>query len=199
MASKKRPNGYLSFTNRADTTVYHSLWVNDISQSLELTGTPAQSTWTRKFYPRSFAPGAITVNGVCSSQRDYQDLANFIRSHHIDLMATSNPIPFAKFMRLSIPSEALSVRGWIPKFTISKKGVFEPAPNFTFSFSVGFDHHSTPVEISHSVKKWFTPGVDDLVAPEHEPSPEVERLEPEHRDDPEDVFRGWRSTDGTPY
>lgn len=146
------------------------LWVMQLEQAHQLQGNSAQSRFTRHFYPRSYAPGAMQVTGRCRTEKEYQELARFIRTHQRRLI--TSPYNFARLahnakgyqllMKLGIPDEGVSLRGWIPNFNLSKRGVFNPAPEFTFQFDIAFDPHSTPIEVSHALRKWYGPGRGDI-------------------------------------
>ncbi len=73
-------------------------------------------------YPRSSAPGNITVNGICQSHTKYHELSLFLRTHQVGLinspvtdrfsrMASGNTSGFKRLLQLSIPTEGILVRG----------------------------------------------------------------------------------------
>ena len=134
--AKPGANGSLSFW-RDNKHHVHSLWVTVVEQSHQITGSRSQSMHVAHWYPKSFAPGDIQVTIRCRSQLDYQHLANFVRLHHRTMLETpglrfsgkTGSTGLRHLMLLNIPSEAVVVRGWIPTFRISKKGVFDPLPS----------------------------------------------------------------------
>lgn len=158
-------NALLSWEDE-NGTHRHVLWVMEYSQPQQLTGSKAQSRTKAHFYPRAHAPGNITVSGRCESQADYQRLALFIRRHQRSILNvphnerfarinTTNP-GYKRLLRLSIPTENLYVRGWIDKFSISKKGVFEPVPEYRFDFFVVFDATAVDIGISHRIRSYYS-------------------------------------------
>jgi hypothetical protein len=150
---------------KSDKPHSRGLWVMEISQGHELSGSAYQSRTKRHFYPRSYAPGDIVVKGRCSSQEQLQTLSLFIRMHQRAIMAmprnqrfarinTSSP-GYQRLLRLSIPSERLLVRGWVSNFSIIKKGVFDPAPEYTFNFFVVFDNTAQNIALSHRIRRFY--------------------------------------------
>jgi hypothetical protein len=110
-------------------------------------------------------PGDITVRGRCESQRHYQQLGQFIRKHQREMVNmppderfsrinTINP-GYHRLLRLSIPHEPLYVRGWIDNFAITKRGVHDPAPEYSFNFFVVFDQSARDIGISHRIQKYY--------------------------------------------
>jgi hypothetical protein len=92
-------------------------------------------------------------------------LAYFIRKHQRSILNvpfnerftrvnTTNP-GYQRLMRLSIPTEDMVLRGWVTSFSLSKKGVFDPAPDYTFNFFVVFDGTAASIGISHRIKKFY--------------------------------------------
>lgn len=161
-------NGYLEY--EVDGTRFrHLLYIDSITQPQALTGTSVQSRMTRRFYPRSHMPGDITVTGRCLSQTEYQKLGLFIRKHQRAMINTPPGIVFHKLnttnpgyrrlMKLYVYREGVLVRGFIERFTISKRGVFDPAPQFTFSFKVIYDPNSSDITLSRALVS-YTEGGD---------------------------------------
>ncbi len=73
-------------------------------------------------YPRAYAPGNLTVKGVCQSQTSYHELSLFLRKHQVALinspvtdrfarLSTGNTSGFHRLLQLSIPTEGVLVRG----------------------------------------------------------------------------------------
>lgn len=158
----KGVNGYLQYSvNGQDFTF--PLWVMTLTQAHTLSGTTVQARWTKQFYPKAYAPGDMAVTGNCESQIQYQQMARFIRAHHKVLLQSTeaftrldpNAASYRRLMLLSVPTESIMFRGWVPSFTLSKKGVFDPAPAYSFNFTVIFDPHATNVEISHALQRSF--------------------------------------------
>ncbi len=157
----KNSNATLTYKVSGTTRTF-PLWVMGVEQAHMLTVNTAQSRTKKQIYPRSYSPGDIAVKGRCESQEAYQRLALYIRFHQRAILNTPTEHRFARvdidspgyqrLLRLSIPTEQLLVRGWIDNFSIQKKGVFEPAPEFNFSFFVVFDSTATDIGISHRIK-----------------------------------------------
>lgn len=123
-------------------------------------------------YPRSYAPGEIQINGICQSHTRYHELSLFIRQHQIAIVDSpvtdrfarvnsGNTTGFRRLLQLSIPSEGILQRGWIDEFRVVNKGVFDPAPEYQFSFFVVFDQLGLDMGISHQIKAAYDS--DDLV------------------------------------
>ena len=166
-------NASLSYT--IDSTNFRQeLFVMDLEQTHELSGTTAQSRLYRQFYPRAYAPGDMKVSGRCRSQEEYQQLGLFIREHQRRLLDSPANVMFnradltnpgyQRLLRLSVPSEGIILRGYVQRFTISKRGVHDPAPEYSFDFVVVFDPHAIDIEASSVIQQYFTE-VDRAVAP----------------------------------
>lgn len=158
-------NGQLSYTADGQT---HSVqvYIEKFSQPLTLSGTTAQTRLSRQFYPRAFSPGNGNITARATSQAEMQRFSKFVRDHHITMVNTPSTMAFTRtdsqspgyqrLMRLYIAGEDILWRGWIPNFTLSKKGVMEPAPEFSFQFYVVFDMHATNIYGSRQVTKlWW--------------------------------------------
>jgi hypothetical protein len=163
-AQKKGANAYLSFY-RDKKQYVHTLWVTRIEQPHQVSGARHQSQHQAHWYPKSYQPGDISVTVRCRTQEDYQRLANLVRLHHRTLLETpglrfsgkKNSTGLRHLMLFRVQSEAISVRGWIPSFTISKKGVFDVAPECTFAFFTAIDPYSSDPIISHQIREWWNP------------------------------------------
>jgi hypothetical protein len=139
------------------------LYVNVITQPFALGGSTAQGRLSRQFYPRAHSPGDITVEGQCLSQSDLQSLGLFIREHQRAMVVTPNNLMFnristksqgyRRLMQLWIDGEGILVRGFVPQFTVSKRGVFDPSPKYSFTFTVIFDPHAENIRISSDITK----------------------------------------------
>src|SRR5581483_4672021 len=169
-------NAYLNF-NRDGDQQFHFLWVNEISQDLNLGGSTSQSRLQQQFYPRSHVPGDLIIMGQCESQTEYQTLSRFLRGHHRVLMNTPAEVSFSRnnldsagyqrLLKFFMPSEGLLVRGFASTFSIQKRGVFDPAPEFQIAFTIIYDLNATDIMISHQIKKYYDPYIDkqDLYEP----------------------------------
>lgn len=161
-------NAYLSYTD--DIGVHAiGLYVDSIEQPHELTVNTSQTRWAKQIYSRAYMPGDIAVSGRCLSQDDLQSLGLFIRLHHRALLNTPTSQAFTnpdsagaqRLMKLSIPSERVIARGFIPSFQITKRGVFEPAPTYQFSLTVIFDASAATIVASRASTKYFNPPVEN--------------------------------------
>lgn len=141
------------------------LYVEKLSQSHTLSGSSSQGRYSKHFYARSYAPGDMELKVRCRSQDDYQNLALFVREHQRTLVAqpgkfevtSSASAGFKRLLRLSVPSENIFYHGWIKTITISKKGVFEQAPECTLTYTVAFDNGFTEkTKQSLQIKSWTT-------------------------------------------
>jgi hypothetical protein len=136
-----------------------------VSQQHQLSGAKHQSRLKAHFYPRAHMPGNLMVTGRCESQEDYQRLARFIRRHQRAMISappeellhrfdTGND-GYLRLLRFSLPSENIFIRGWIDKFAINKRGVFEPVPEYQLSIFVVFDHLAQNFPISHRIRQYY--------------------------------------------
>lgn len=158
---KRGTNGSLSFYRNRKHYV-HTLWITELEQPHQINGRRVQSVHQAHWYPRSYAPGDISVTIRCRTQEDYQRLANLARFHHQTMLETpglrfsgrAGTTGLRHLMLLRVPSEALTIRGWIPSFTITKRGVFDPAPLCTFTFFPAIDPYSSNPIISHQIRDW---------------------------------------------
>lgn len=156
-------NGYLEYDIEG-VVKRKLLYVDVLEQPLTLSGATSQSRLTKSFYPRSYAPGDISVSGRCDSQEELQTLGAFIRDHQMALINVPNTTifnhidtttpGFRLLLKLVISGESLGVRGFIGRFTVTKKGVFEPAPQFNFNFTVVFDPQASDISISRAITKY---------------------------------------------
>lgn len=159
-------NGQLSY---AADGITHSVqvYIEEFSQGLTLSGSSVQTRLNKQFYPRAFSPGNGVITARATSQNEYQRFAKFVRDHHITMINTPSTMAFTRgdsespgyqrLMRLYIAGEGILWRGWIPNFTLNKKGVMEPAPQFQFEFYVVFDSHATDIYASRQITKlWWS-------------------------------------------
>lgn len=164
LEEKAKPNSNGSFSfYRNDKHHVHTLWIEAISQPHQVTGSRAQSVHQSHWYPRSYAPGDISITIRCRTQLDYQHLANFVRLHHRLMLETpglrfsgrANSIGLRHLMLFRLPTEFITVRGWIPTFRIAKRGVFDPAPQVEIPFFTAIDPYSSDPIISHQIREWW--------------------------------------------
>ena len=171
-SSKNGANGFLSYLPvNSNQVLSQPLWVTKIGQDNQLQGVTHQSPTTRHFYPRSYAPGVISITAQAASQVEYQTIAVFIRAHQ-EMMITGGIVQiytsasqvsgYQHLLQLIIPEEGMYLQGWINQFALIKKGVFDPAPIFQFGYNIARDYHSTNVEISHALRQWFTASNTDI-------------------------------------
>jgi hypothetical protein len=161
---KRGTNGVISFW-RDRKFYYHHLWITEIEQPHQMTGTRVQGHHTAHWYPRSYAPGNYQITINCRNDRDQQRLANLVRLHHKTMLETPG-IRFSSrvgstgnrhLLFLRIDSENIKVRGWIPAFQITKRGVHHVAPQVTFDFFPAIDPYSSDPIISHQIREWWNP------------------------------------------
>lgn len=158
-------NGQLDYS--ADGSNHSlSFYIEQTSQPFALSGTSAQTRLHKQFFPKGYSPGNMTVTARATSQDEYQTFAKFVRDHHVTMVNTPGSMAFTRvdtttpgynrLMRLYVVGEDILYRGWIPSFTITKKGVMEPAPQFTFDFFTVFDSHASNIYVSRQVQKlWW--------------------------------------------
>jgi len=146
-------------------TSTHNIIITSIEQGLQLDGSTAQSRRMRQFYPRSHVPGDLVVNGICRSQEEYQQLAYFIRHNQWAILGTPggnfqriHSVSTNRLLLLDVPTENNQWRGFIKTFGMTKKGVHDPAPTYTFNFVVVFDDLAQNLGISSRIKKYYDSG-----------------------------------------
>lgn len=144
----RKPNASLRYDG---ATKY--LWVYSINHEIGMDGKKAQSRWTQRFYARSFRSGPFIIKGRCASMKDQQRLANFIRNHQLFMVEQTGKLGVnsSTLMRFNLPTEDIYLRGYVPTFTIHKKGHFAPAPEFEIQFQIISDRHSTDPLPSYTV------------------------------------------------
>lgn len=152
-SEKKGTSATLSYRHGGELKAY-TLWLNKVSQEHSLQGETHQGLLSNHFYPKSYSPGDYQLTGYHDGQGDLQELALFIRGHHEALIEhvggfntqnrsiAQNSSAFSLLMYLTIPSEGIACRGWVASFTITRMGVIERTPNFSFPFTVIYDTHS---------------------------------------------------------
>lgn len=151
---KHRFNAYLQFQDITGNTNTFAMWVMQYTQAHQLAGQEYQSKLFKHFYPRSYSPGDMMVTGRVPYQNDYDNLAEFIRSHQITMMgqpglsniADGNSSSTLSLMILGIPSEGIEVSGIVKQFQAGAKR-FNVAPEFQFNFFIVQDRHSTLTEV----------------------------------------------------
>lgn len=167
MLTETNRTGYISYYS--DKLYSQSLWVTNINQQNSLDGQSYQSKFTRHFYPRYYSPGEYTITCIASSQELYQQVAQFVRAHHkvlssYTLNATNqNPnIISNTFMNLIIPFEQINVMGFIENFKLTKRGVYDPAPSFSFGFIPLQDKTSkNNTGISQIIQRYYNSNIGD--------------------------------------
>jgi hypothetical protein len=158
-------NGQLSYTADGITQSFN-VYIETFTQPLQLSGSTQQTRLSRQFYPRAFSPGNGQIGARATSQDELQRFSKFVRDHHITMINTPSSMAFTRgdsespgyqrLMRLYVVGEDILWRGWIPNFTINKRGVMEPAPQFNFEFYVVFDEHATDIYASRQITKlWW--------------------------------------------
>jgi hypothetical protein len=170
----KNPTGFLSYkffdvnnpTQQSNKIKY--LWIKRISQENSLEGKNYQSSQTRHFYPRVYAPGNLVVEGLADSQEDYQDLATFIRTHQKFISSTQSQLKQGDnsyLLTLNIPSENLFLKGIVPKFNLKKLGVFDPVPNYNFEFIILANKNKllNTTTTSQYINKWYDYSLGDAM------------------------------------
>lgn len=146
-------------------TVTHNITITSLSQQLQLEGSTAQSRRMRHFYPRAHMPGDIVVEGICRSQDEYQQLAYFIRHNQWAILGTPNGnfqrfdnIASQRLLKLDVPTENNHWRGFVKNFGMTKKGVFQPAPTYSFNLFVVWDDLKENIGISSRMRKYYDGG-----------------------------------------
>lgn len=131
-------NASLSYTINKKRHL-HLIWVMSYTQPFQLSGVEEQSRLYQHFYSKSYTPGDMAIVGRTPHQTEYNNLAEFIRGHHMTIMNNpgvnnneNNSIPL---LRLEIPSEGISVRGVVKSFVAGAKR-FNVAPEFNLDLMV---------------------------------------------------------------
>lgn len=158
-------NASIQYTQRNGRAIAFGLWVMDYDQPHTLAGNEATSRWYKHFYPRSYAPGVMSIHGRVRTQYRYDQLADYIRGHQEHMLRTAGASNIAgrtqiPLLRLSIPSENIYIDGWVETFKAGAKR-FDPAPEFDLDFVVIRDNHSANVDLrpAYAIRSWFTGAV----------------------------------------
>lgn len=146
-------NAHLHYQDERKKDHYFYLWVMEYDQPFELAGSEEQSRRYQHFYPKSYAPGDMTVEGRSPYQTEYNNLGEFIREFHwrlINATPASNArgdfIPLLKFV---IPAEGIIVHGLIKAFKAGAKR-FNVAPPFTFDFMIINNYYQQSITFASS-------------------------------------------------
>lgn len=140
-------NAYLQYIDdQSGNPQTYRMWVMEYSQPHILSGSDSQAKLYKHFYPRSYSPGDVAVQGRVPTQQDYNNLAEFIRKHHLVLMRSPGQSNISgtsqlRLMRFCIPTENFYVEGIIKTFRAGAKR-FAVAPEFQLNFTVVKDAHS---------------------------------------------------------
>jgi hypothetical protein len=188
---KRNTNATLSFY-RQGKLYLHTLWVTNISQPHQINGSRHQSAHQAHWYPKGYQPGDISITIRCRTQKDYQRLANLVRLHHKTMIETpglrfsgrADSTGLRHLMLFRLPSEAINVRGWIPSFSITKKGVFDVAPEYTFTFFTAIDPLSSDPIVSHQIREYWSIATMNPVDPW---AIDPTQGQPNRNDDPSDI------------
>lgn len=171
-----QPNAYLTYKSQSGQMTTFLLWVMTYSQPHQMEGSSHQSFGYKRYYPKSYAPGKVRVEGRLPNADQHQQLGDFIREHQRLLLANrglsnlgANQLPL---MNLGIPKEGFYVSGFIPNYTVERKR-FNPAPEYTFEFEAIRDRHSTNSSIvpAAAIRSWWTGAVLDT----GKPAPQTEQ------------------------
>lgn len=163
-------NATLSYPVATNKSKAFGIWIMKYEQGHRVGGSSAQSKWFKHFYPRGYAPGAITVTGRVPNQYTYDLLAEFVRGHQEFMIQSAGASNLSgrsqvPLLHLALPSENIYVDGWVDAFNAGAKR-FNPAPEFTFEFSVIKDNHSKNYELtpSYALRAWWTGKTIDTAA-----------------------------------
>lgn len=177
-------NGHLQYTVDGKLTTF-DFYIEQAVRPMTLTGSSVQTRLHREFFPRGYSPGNTTITARATSQDGLQEFAKFVRNHQVTMVNTpgsmsftvpdNSSVGFQRLMQLSVDGEGIVYRGWIPSFTLTKKGVMEPAPQFTFDFFLVFDQHSTNIITSRQIEKlwWAQAGSPTLPNKSAIPAPSI--------------------------
>lgn len=128
-----RPNGWLTFGKKEI-----KMWVFDVTAGFAMSGTTAQSSHTRTFFPRNFVQPAFTISVQCPTQRHAGDLAEFIRDTQRSLRSSTRLEIVAGWpkgnhgKKLKGPHSNIAAEGYI-------KSVQRESMAFNYSPEVSFD------------------------------------------------------------
>jgi hypothetical protein len=161
--SHRNANAYISYVrpsvNGDSTNRIFSFWLERLEQTHEINGQVIQAQTYQHFYARNYISGKLALTGRVKTQEDYDQLAEFVRSHQLLMVNTSGGADIGSkllpLMKLGIASENLYYTGWIDNFPAGAKR-FNPAPQFTTQFTVASDKHSTNDKIIPSYLKRAT-------------------------------------------
>lgn len=158
-------NAHFSYTADGSTKSM-DIYVESMQQPFALSVNTAQTRLSQQVFPRAYSPGNLTMNAVTTTQDEYQTFARFVREHQVTMINTPGSMAFTsldkdspgyqRLMTLYIDAEGILYKGWVPTFTMTKKGAMVPAPKFTIEFYVVFDAHASNIFASRQVQKlWW--------------------------------------------
>lgn len=138
-----KANGWLSYGGDEVP-----LWVQEVTTGWSMSGSTAQSSRTRSFFPRNFQQPSFTISCQFPSQREYADVAQFVRRTHKGLESATfleilgvrtGPIIQSgrrsgkPSRRLKGPSQNIAAEGYVDHISRThEQGVYSPEQNFNF-------------------------------------------------------------------
>lgn len=156
-------NGHLSYINNG-TTNSMDIYIEKVAQPFGVSGISIQTRLSNQWYPRGNAIGNMTITARATNQDEYQSFSRFVREHQLTMIntsgiaftnATTTSTGYRRLLGLTIDNELISLRGWIPQFTMIKQGILSFAPQFQFQFYVVFDDHSVSISTSAALAKTY--------------------------------------------
>jgi hypothetical protein len=129
-----------------------NMWVFDVSVDFGLSGSTAQSSGTRSFFPRNLTQPSIHISVQCPTQRHMAELAEFVRTTQkfmwqpITLEIKSRAPDASTGRNLRGPHSPIKATGYV-KSIQREHNANEPSPEVTFDFLV---------------EQLFSPWVDEL-------------------------------------
>ena len=106
-----------------DTTSIIDLYVTEVNYGYAIEGEEHTSKYYSRFYPTSAVLRDVTVNGIARDEREYEDLAFWIRNVQSDIARG-----YISHMGLRVPATGIDIWGHIPMFNVSIGGYGNPVP-----------------------------------------------------------------------
>ena len=106
------------------TNLFQELYITVAEYGYQTEGTDAYAKYYKRYYPISSSLRTITITGIARDEREYEDLAYWIRVAQSD-MATG----YLSYVGLLVPEAGINAWGFIPSFDIKIGAQPGEAPN----------------------------------------------------------------------
>lgn len=132
-----------------DTNSVIDLYITEINYGYAIEGQDHVSKYYSRFYPTSAVLRDVAVTGLVRDEREYEDLAYWIRNVQSDIARG-----YISHMGLRVPATGIDIWGHIPNFTVSIGGYGNPVPvaiPFQFNMVIIKDNTDPKSKLSNDV------------------------------------------------